>query len=212
MTRPVSGAAAAPAPPRRRLRRSDWAAAALAAIREGGVAAVVVEGLAERLGATKGSFYWHFKDRDELVTAALERWERQETDDVIERLRAIADPGERLRRLFELAFGDHPGGDTNVALLADAANPLVSPALRRVTQRRLDFLTSAFAETGLTPPAARHHALLAYTAYVGYFELRRAAPSATPTGPDARAYLDHLLHVVAPPSAPLPRERDQAGR
>jgi AcrR family transcriptional regulator len=202
MTRPVAGAGAQ-APPRRRLRRSDWAAAALAAIRVGGVGAVVVEGLAERLGTTKGSFYWHFKDRGELVAAALERWERQDTDDVIERLRAIADPGERLRRLFEMAFGDHPEGDTNVALLADAANPLVAAALDRVTQRRLDFLTSAFAELGLTPQAARHHALLAYTAWVGYFELRRAAPSATPTGPHARAYLDHLLRVVMPRTSPL---------
>jgi hypothetical protein len=97
-----------------------------------------------------------------------------------------------------MAFGEHPGGDTNVALLADAANPLVSPALRRVTQRRLDFLTGAFTELGLAPQRARHHALLAYTAYVGYFELRRAAPSATPTGPQAQAYLEYLLRVVTP--------------
>jgi AcrR family transcriptional regulator len=189
-------------PARRRLGRSDWAEAALAAIREGGVAAVVVETLAQRLGATKGSFYWHFRDRDELVESALERWERQQTGDVIERLLAIEDPGARLRQLFEQAFGEHPGGDANVALLADAANPLVAPVLQRVTRRRLDFLTAAFAELGLAPETAGHHALVAYTAYVGYFELRRAAPAATPTGPHARAYLDHLLRVVTP--APRP--------
>jgi AcrR family transcriptional regulator len=189
------------APPRRRLGRGDWAAAALVAIREGGIGAVVIETLAERLRATKGSFYWHFKDRDELLEAALERWEQEATVDVIERLRAIEEPGARLRHLFELAFGEHPGGETgetNVALLADAHNPLVAPVLQRVTQRRLEFLTGAFTELGLAPETARYHALVAYTAYVGYFELRRAAPSATPTGPWAREYLDHLLHALTP--------------
>jgi AcrR family transcriptional regulator len=190
------------APPRRRLGRGDWAAAALVAIREGGIGAVVIEGLAERLGATKGSFYWHFKDRDELIEAALERWEREETDQVIERLRATEDPAARLRRLFELAFGDHPGGDIDVVLLADAANPLVAPVLRRVTQRRLDFLTIAFSDLGVAQESARYHALAAYTAYVGYFELRRAAPAATPTGLHAREYLDHLLRTLTPAGPP----------
>jgi AcrR family transcriptional regulator len=201
-TAPAREDRAAPPAPRRRLGRDDWAAAALAAIRDGGIGAVVIETLAERLGATKGSFYWHFKDRDELIEAALERWERQATVDVIERLRLIEDPDARLRRLFELAFGEYPGGQTNVALLADAANPLVAPVLRRVTQRRLDFLTGAFTDLGLAPETARYHALVAYTAYVGYFELRRAAPAATPTGPQAREYLDHLLHTLIPARLP----------
>jgi len=191
------------APPRRRLGRGDWAAAALVAIGEAGIGALVIEGLAERLGATKGSFYWHFKDRDELIDAALDRWEQEETEEVIERLRAVEDPAARLRRLFELAFGDHPGGDIDVALLADAANPLVAPVLRRVTERRLDFLTTAFSDLGVAEESARYHALAAYTAYVGYFELRRAAPSATPTGPHAREYLDHLLRALTP-AGPLP--------
>jgi AcrR family transcriptional regulator len=181
----------------RRLGRADWTEAALAAIGEGGVAAVVVETLAERLGATKGSFYWHFRDRGALVEAALERWEQQQTTRVIEHLRTIDDPRARLRRLFELAFQEHADGDTNTALLADAANPLVGPVLGRVTQRRLAFLTQAFTDLGLAPDRASHRALVAYTAYVGYFELRRAAPAATPAGPGAAAYLDHLLRLLA---------------
>ena len=45
----------------------DWARAALAAIARGGIAAVAVESIAADLGATKGSFYWHFKNRDALI-------------------------------------------------------------------------------------------------------------------------------------------------
>src|SRR5215211_1580023 len=80
-------------PPRAdRLRAEDWTKAALAAIAEKGVANVSIERLARELGATKGSFYWHFKDRPALIAAALDRWERDYTDRIIERLSEIDDP------------------------------------------------------------------------------------------------------------------------
>src|SRR4029450_12031473 len=80
-------------PPRRPLGRGDWAGAALVALGGGGIATP------ERLGAPKGSFYWHFKARDELIDAALERWEQKETEEVIERLRGFEDPAATLRPL-----------------------------------------------------------------------------------------------------------------
>src|SRR5829696_7253917 len=49
------------------LSRRAWTHAALEAIAEGGLAAVAVAPLAIRLGATKGSFYWHFASRESLV-------------------------------------------------------------------------------------------------------------------------------------------------
>src|SRR5690348_1930338 len=82
----------------RRLSPDDWARAALAAIAQGGVGAVAVETIATQLGATKGSFYWHFKNRDALIEAALALWEQRTTDAVIEELEREPDPAERLRR------------------------------------------------------------------------------------------------------------------
>lgn len=57
------------------LSKEDWVRAALFAIADGGAAAVAVEPLAARLGATKGSFYWHFRSREQLIAEALEFWE-----------------------------------------------------------------------------------------------------------------------------------------
>ena len=57
-----------------RLGRGDWLAAAKAALAESGVDAVRVEPLAHRLGITKGTFYWHFRDRPALPAALLEEW------------------------------------------------------------------------------------------------------------------------------------------
>ena len=160
----------------RRLGRADWVDAALEALAAGGVSAVAVEPVAVRLGTTKGSFYWHFANRAELVTAALAEWEQRYTERVIADLAQIPEPGARLRGLFQRAFGGRLTGAIDAAVLADAASPLVAPVLERVTRRRLGYLHETYAAMGLPPDLAASRALLAYTTYVGLFSLRRAAP------------------------------------
>ena len=83
----------------RRLTREDWITAALGAIADGGLAAVGVEPLAARLGTTKGSFYWHFENRDALLEAAIGRWEKETTTDVIAEITASHDaPASQFQR------------------------------------------------------------------------------------------------------------------
>jgi len=89
---------------KRQLTAYDWAAAALAAMGRGGAAAVAVEPLSKVLGATRGSFYWHFSSRDDLLRAALALWERRETEDVIAGVEAVEGPRERLRTLLLAAL------------------------------------------------------------------------------------------------------------
>ena len=186
-------------PEGRRLSADDWTSAALAALAEGGVGAVAVEPLAARLGATKGSFYWHFRNRDALLEAALQRWERLETDDVIARVETEPDPRRRLRKLFFHAIGGGlPGkartGSVEPALQAAAVHPLVAPVLARVTHRRLDYLDAQFRALGLPPAVARHRALLAYTAYLGHTQLAHATPGIS-LG-DLDAYADDAIAVL----------------
>jgi AcrR family transcriptional regulator len=198
----ASESAAAPVPvpppvPRRRLTADDWADAALAAIGDGGVAAVAVEPIAASLGATKGSFYWHFDSRDALVRAALARWEERSTETVIESLRDEPDPAQRLRLLVHRVIA-HAGRDrVEVNLLAAADHPLVEPVLRRVTQRRMEYVVSLFRAIGLPPREARRRGLLAYSAYVGHAQLAARLPGLLPEdGPEPRRYLDAMLTVL----------------
>lgn len=182
----------------------DWTAAALAALADGGVAAVAVEPLAARLGATKGSFYWHFRSRDALLAASLARWERIDTDDVIAQVDAEPDLRRRLRWLYRAAVGGRAGLPTassvELALQPAAADPLVAPVLARVARRRIDYLGTVFAGLGLPPATARHRALLAYTAYLGHVRLAGAAPDAVPA--DLDAYADEVVATLtAPPGA-----------
>ena len=48
---------------RTQLDRNEWIDSAIAALADEGLAGMRVEILAKRFGVTKGSFYWHFKDR-----------------------------------------------------------------------------------------------------------------------------------------------------
>lgn len=179
-----------------RLTRDDWAAAALDALTTGGVAAVAVEPVAARLGAAKSSCYWLFADRRALLDAALERWERVQTEQVVRRLGEISDPAERLRYLFRHAFAarEAAGADLALRLLTDPGNPSVRRAAERVTQRRLAVLTDLFAGLGLPPAQARHHAVASYAVYLGTAALGQVA--AAPADPSA--YVDTLLALFLP--------------
>jgi AcrR family transcriptional regulator len=186
-----------------RLSKQDWLTAALTALAEGGVGAVAVEPLAQRLGMTRGSFYWHFADRNALLREALEWWEQQGTDAVIERVAEIVEPRERLRTLFRIAITEDPTSGLEPALVAHADDPVVAPILHRVTERRVAFLADGYAELGLPPTRARHQAVVAYASYVGWVQLRRATPAAVPeiaNDPDALTYLvEHLVSGVPVP-------------
>ena len=160
-------------PPQRvRLTRDDWVQAALLAIAEGGTEAVAVEPLAARLGATKGSFYWHFRDRQELIEAALATWEREATDEIIAGLERIADPVERLRSGLVIAMELEEDEYPDVRLLPSVSDPLVAPVVARVQEKRLASLARCFREMGFPPAEARSRARLANSVYIGWFHQR----------------------------------------
>jgi AcrR family transcriptional regulator len=181
-----------------RLTRDDWAGAALDALSSGGLAAVAVEPLAVRLGTTKGSFYWHFRNRDELIEAALVRWQEVGTAAVITRLEGLGlPPRQRLRQLFIEVFTFRARPAADLALLADADHPLVAPVLAEVTRRRLEYIAGLLRELGFTPARARQRAIFAYSAYLGQLQLLRSAPDVLPErGRASAAYTDEVLAAL----------------
>lgn len=151
----------------RRLTREDWAKGALRAIARGGVEAVAVEPIAAELGATKGSCYWHFKNRDALVQAALELWEQLRTDAVIEYLEKESDPARRLRMLNDLAYERGPSDRVEIALLSNPTNRSSMRTMRRVVERRIAYLAEQLEALGWTSEEARDRAMLIGYLYVG---------------------------------------------
>ncbi|MEV0183084.1 TetR/AcrR family transcriptional regulator [Streptomyces sp. NPDC050625] len=186
-----------------RLSARDWADAALAALKEGGgLPAVAVEPLAARLGATKGSFYWHFDNREALIEATLARWVEADTEEIIAAVETEPDPEKRLRRLFTRVIKPARADPLEVSLLASTDHPQVATALRQVTGRRIDYLAGLFTELDFAEDEARRRALMAYSFYLGHAQLGHAAPTVLPTPGEFPAYLEATMDAILRRSQP----------
>jgi AcrR family transcriptional regulator len=151
--------------------RSSWIEAGLRALASGGPDAVRVESLAKTLGATKGSFYWHFDDRGALLEEMLDEWEEVMVDEVIERVDAESgDAATKLGRLSKLAFEASAGGLLGIDLaVRDWArrDPAVAERLRRVDNRRMDYMRPLFAASSRDEEEVEARCMLAFTLWIG---------------------------------------------
>ncbi len=86
--------------PRSQLDRDAWVAGAVEVLAEEGIAGLRVEVLAKRLKVTKGSFYWHFTDRRDLLLAVLSHWKEGRIRDIIKQTRAQA--GRELEQIYHV--------------------------------------------------------------------------------------------------------------
>ncbi len=155
------------APPTR-TPRSTWIDAGLRALAAGGPDAVRIEPLAKMLGVTRGGFYWHFHDRTALLEEMLDTWERRATDEVLERVeRRGGDPRAKARRAGALTFSDE-------LLPVDLAvrdwarhDPAVAERLRRVDNRRMEYLRTQFRAICTDEDEVEARCLLAFSLLLG---------------------------------------------
>jgi AcrR family transcriptional regulator len=184
-----------------RLDRNAWIDAATDMLVEHGLAAVAVEPLAKRLGATKGSFYWHFTDRNELVRAVLEAWAQRHTEAVIAAVEREPDPRRRLGELFTRVIADRPDMTLEMRLLANTADPLVAQTLRSVVERRVTYVTECFEALDMPPTQARQRARLAYSAYAGLAQTQHVTAGSFLPDAERAGYLTLLRSVLESPAA-----------
>lgn len=151
--------------------REGWIAAGLRVLSGGGVDAVRIEPLARELGVTKGGFYGYFADRKALLDEMLDVWEHDATVTVIERTEADGgDARTRLRRLFTIAaYGEGVRTDiTTDGAVRDWSrrDPGVAGRLRRVDNRRMDYLRELFGELFADPDEVEVRATLCFMVWV----------------------------------------------
>ncbi len=156
-----------------RLSRSDWTDAALSAMARHGSAGVNVEQLARTLGATKGSYYHHFENRQALLEAALARWEEIVEGDLVG-ADAIDDPLERLIRSSLAGLDSSLDGFVDIAL-ASSVEPAVRATLARINARRIDYLAATLQELGFCAEEAHDRATAGLATYLGLFLLQHVS-------------------------------------
>lgn len=153
-----------------KLGRKDWIKQGLKVLGESGVEAVRVEPLAKLMNVTKGSFYWHFKNREELLEALLQEWVNIQTEGIIQQVdRKDGDAKSKLLYLFELAIEDD--GKVENAIRAWATNDVkAANILSTVDSHRLEYTRDLFLQVGFSRIDAMVRARMAYyTLVVGEF-------------------------------------------
>lgn len=178
------------------LRPADWEQSALELIAEKGVAGLGVEPLARRMGITKGSFYWHFNDREDLLRRALSRWESLDQQHLAAFAENMHDPHENLEAFFRRTSRQQLTHQVYNALLSAPHHDVVSDVLRQVTDRRMGFLTMAYEKLGYGAGQALHHAQLTYCAYVGFLQLQRQGFTPGMGSEAFDAYTEHIIQVL----------------
>jgi AcrR family transcriptional regulator len=155
------------APPTR-TPRAAWIEAGAAALAGGGPDAVRIEPLAKSLGVTRGGFYGHFKDRDALLVAILDTWERAATDEVQEQVeRRGGDARTKIRRAGALTFSKRLLPLELAIRDWSRRDPAVAERLRGVDNRRMEYLRSLFGTLCADPDEVEARCVLGFSLAIG---------------------------------------------
>ena len=198
-----------------RLTRDDWLDAAFQAVVDGGFDKARVLLLADTLGVTRGSFYWHFSDHADLIAALLARWRQRELEEH-RRLQGEsgADPQADLVHLLDVALA-RGGADLQdmrfeLALRGlGRRDPEVAKMLVQVDQARMALFAAKFERLTADPKTAADLAALFYLAISGALQAL-ARPSTTPR---VAQYLRGVIadYLIAPHAAKRARRRKAGG-
>ncbi len=118
--------------------------------------------------------------------------------------RGVKEARERFRAVLRAAKGSEREGCLYLALAAGSRDPRVADFVRKVSQRRLDFLSECYRALGLPTRDARKWATFAYSTFLGTLQLRRDNPSALPPGAMFNEYLRLLIETLIPRSGEQP--------
>ena len=150
--------------------RDTWIEAGLRALGTGGGPdAVRVDALAKSLGVTRGGFYGQFKNRDALLSAMLDSWERTATDEVYEQVeRRGGDARTKVRRAGALTFSSELLPIELAIRDWARRDSAVAERLRRVDNRRMQYLRQLFATFCDDDDEVEGRAVLAFSLAIGY--------------------------------------------
>ncbi|MEU1283423.1 helix-turn-helix domain-containing protein [Kitasatospora sp. NPDC005856] len=182
--------------------REKWVEEGLRTLASGGVDAVRVEALAKSLGVTKGGFYGYFADRDALLTEMLDTWEREATDEVLDRIaHEDGDTRDKARLAGQLTFSERLRPIDLAVRDWARRDRTVAERLRRVDNTRMALLREAIGTVCTDPDEIEARSLLAFCVAIGNHFLAADHPGRTRAEVLARA---GDLILARPPAAAEP--------
>lgn len=195
----------ATAPARSQLTPERWIDAATEVLVDQGIDHVRVDVLARTLKVTRGSFYWHFKDREDLLRAVLQAWRAHATEQLTRRLEsAHDDPRAQIRDLISLPFRGRAAvraARIELAIRAWARrDPMARAFVDEADAARVGYHAQVFSALGFPIVEARSRAFLLYSYEVAESLL---AAQGSPAQREERArFVERLILQPLAPAAP----------
>lgn len=159
--------------------RDDWLNAARDVLVTEGVASVKILPLSDRLGVSRSSFYWYFKNRSDLVSALLAEWEARNTARIVTQCGAPSANITAALCNFFRCFVDVSQFDTGLDFAVrewarrDAA---VRALVDDADDARLGAVTGMYLRHGYDPTDADARARILYYMQLGYHALDVTEP------------------------------------
>lgn len=178
-----------------KLDRDAWVEAATDVLAEEGLSGVRVEVIAKRCGITKGSFYWHFKDRQDLLEAVLIAWKDGRIKDILKQTQA--EPGkeaERTDHVIEVysASRNRKGMKIELAIRDWARRDAAAAAVvAEVDHIRLECAGKLFLAAGYSEREAATRSLLLYAYVFG-----QSLMSTDQSNPDVAACKNSIKAII----------------
>lgn len=161
-----------PRPDKTRLEKTDWLDFALGELAEHGHEALKAQTLAEALGVTRGSFYWHFADLDAFKRDLIGHWTDRTTAELLQASVRAGEAGAQLTGLMLRAFRSGPSMERAVRAWA-AVDDHVAGQVAAVDWRRIRFAEQLLSALGVAEAEVGPRARLLYWASIGRLMMAR---------------------------------------
>lgn len=155
------------------LGKYDWLAASLSMLVDEGVEAVQITRLARKLNVTRGSFYWHFKDRNDLLDAVLAEWRAANSGVMASSLTKATSLTDGVLSLFSIWVEDEQFSARLDQAIRDWArrSDQVMQIVRLEEDERIKAIAAFFGKHGYDEIDAFVRARVLYFTQTGYYAL-----------------------------------------
>src|SRR5882762_8901036 len=167
----------------------DWLDLGLKTLAKSGFTALKAGPLANAMGVSRGSFYWHFADIGAFHAAILKHWREIAAEQIIANVEAASKHEDPLALLLRRVFGEKLTLESAVRTWA-TVDPAARAAVQAIDQRRLGYVEGLLKQSGLSIGRAQARAQILYRAFLGFALSDRQLPKDR-----HQAMLDEMLRI-----------------
>ena len=151
-----------------RLTREQWLARSLEILGEAGPGELRIDTITAKMGVSKGSFYWHFKNRADYIESLAKYWDLWSNDQVIDRIKSMkAESITKMKSLITSVIGGNLGAYDAAVQMLMHKEPQIAPIVTKGFMKRLKLLHLLFGKMGFKGDQLESRKRL----FVGYFVL-----------------------------------------